>query len=212
MFRALILALCLATTAQAQAADWEDLGVTDGVKVERKVVPTSDFIAFRGEKLIDLPIGQLVAWLLDDPRSVEWVDLQFLSREIRRLDENNKVIHQGFALPWPISDRDYVMRETAAYDDEAKVFTLYLISVVDPAVPERDDFVRAEVMRTFWRLTVREGGQTFVEVEVLTDPKGHLPVWIVNMIQKDWPHLTINGLERHTRANPVAAHPQVATW
>ena len=54
--------------------------------------------------------------------------------------------------------------------------------------------VRAELVNSLYRLTDMEGGKTRVEVEIQTDPKGWMPIWLVNLVQKDWPLETLNGM------------------
>ena len=113
MFMGLLFAV-LSTIAHA--TDWEVLGVTDGVKVSRKTTPGSDLFAFRGEKITDVPASKLSSVILNDPIGPEWVDLMYLSTNLNRYDEYTKLVHQGYDLPWPIQDRDYVMKQTATYD------------------------------------------------------------------------------------------------
>ena len=57
-----------------------------------------------------------------------------------------------------------------------------------------------------------DAGRTKVEVEVFTDPKGALPAWLINLIQKDWPWKTIDGLVKRSSRPDVVADPAVSGW
>ena len=72
-----------------------------------------------------------------------------------------------------------------------------------------DCCVRAEVKGTYYNFTALSAKRTKLEVEVHTDPKGLLPNWLVNLIQKKWPSKTLSGLIRHARKGN-ASHPKEA--
>jgi hypothetical protein len=204
--------LCLCSwTAQAADGVWEVLGTTDGIEVSRMTMADSNLFAFRGEADVDVHISLLSSLLLDDTLGPQWVDLMVLSTLLEQASPTRKIIHQGYGLPWPISDRDYVLQQDAGYDNATKVFTLDFKSVSHASRPVQDDYVRAIAFRTFWNLTAK-GDQTHAIVEVYTDPKGALPAWLVNLIQKDWPYNTITGLTARASKGDLTADPNNADW
>ena len=72
--------------------------------------------------------------------------------------------------------------------------------------------VRAVTTRAYWRLKAIDDESTHVAVEVHTDPKGSLPAWLVNMIQKDWPRDTILGLTKRSLVGDIKPDAKVADW
>ena len=194
------------------SAGWDKVGTTKNVKVERKTMADSPLFAFRGKGTFNVPIGHLVTVLKDGTLAVEWVDLMLEHTVIRKIDESSNLIYESYGLPWPISDRDYLMIERYTYDGTTKVFTIDYESVTDPAKPVSRDFVRAIAFRTFWRLEQVGLGRTKVEVEVFTDPKGVLPSWLINLIQEDWPWKTIDGLVRRAQKGDIKPDPGTEGW
>ena len=59
-----------------------------------------------------------------------------ISYLIEQENPRSKLIRQGYDLPWPVNDRDYVMRQEATYDEATKTFTLQFQSVVDSREPK----------------------------------------------------------------------------
>ncbi len=159
-----------------------------------------------------VPISLLVTVLLDHDIAVEWVDLMTEHSQIRSEDANTQIVYESYGLPWPISDRDYVMRQAAGYDDVNHVFTLDFESLDDPAKPVLEGHVRAMAYRTFWRLKKIDALSTNVEVEVFTDPKGSLPAWLINLIQKDWPWKTIEGLIKRSTKGDILPNAHTDSW
>ena len=208
-----LTALLFVAPVEAAPPGWEVLGVTNGVEVARKSVPNSSLFAFRGEADVDVSLGVLAEVLWRDGMGVEWVDMMVLSERVELVNEDTKIVHQGYELPWPISNRDYVMEESATFDPATKTFTLQFKSVEHAAMPVLDDYVRAKATRTYWRLQANDTpGSTHVEVEVHTDPMGMLPAWLVNMIQKDWPSNTITNLTARAKKGDIGEHPKTAGW
>jgi hypothetical protein len=212
----ILTAILLTTSPVAEAAKrgagWEQVMTQEGVAVERKTVPGSPLFAFRGEGVFDLPIGKLVTVLKTAEIAAEWVDLMLEHRVVRAVEPDKNLIYESYGLPWPIDDRDYVMYETMGYDAAQKVFTIDYKSVEDAALPPKKGFVRAVAFQTYWRLEKISDTQTKIEVEVHTDPKGALPAWLINLIQKDWPWKTISGLVKRAAKPDIQADPRVADW
>ena len=208
MFWMMIGSIVWATPPQG----WELVGVTDGVEVSRRMVPDSNLFAFRGEAVSSVPVSLLSSVILNDPLGPEWVDLMNASKELQRYDRHTKLIYQGYDLPWPIQDRDYVMKQIASYDQEKHIFTATFQSVEDASMPEQVCCIRAMAYRTFWYLEVLPSGQTKIIVEVNTDPRGSLPGWLVNLIQEDWPHKTINALLKRVNEGDINRDPNNSDW
>ena len=96
---------------------WSVVGTKDNIEVARKTIEGSPLFAFRGETISDVDAAILASILLDDPLATQWVDLMNISKQIRRLNSNEKLVHQGYDMPWPITDRDFVMNQTAKLID-----------------------------------------------------------------------------------------------
>jgi len=212
LFLTILWTLSAPALAGGDDGSWESVEHKNGIHVQRKTMPDSPLFAFRGEGVVQVPIALLVTVLLDDDIAVEWVDLMTEHSVVRPVTEHEKIIYESYGLPWPISDRDYVLRQVASYDDANHVFILDFESVDDPAKPALNDVVRAMAYRTYWRLEMVDATSTNVEVEVFTDPKGLLPAWLINLIQKDWPWKTIEGLVKRANKGDLVPNPYAAEW
>lgn len=205
-----LLLLCWASTASAY--DWVFGSDRDGVLVERAVDPDSKLMLFRGKGESPIHISLLTGVLLETGRGPEWVDLQVISRVTEKRSALTKEIYQRYDLPWPISDRDYTMVVDASFDESKKQVTVTFQSFDNADVPPDACCVRATSERTFWRFTALPNGRTRVEVEVKTDPKGSLPAWLVNLIQKDWPYNSIVALGERSGRGDITPHPRNVDW
>lgn len=191
-------AFAQASVAVAQAAapgPWEYVGTNEGVKVWRRSMPGTDLLAFRGEFTAPVHIGKVLSVFLDRNQRQFWVDRYDDSKMLEQPNPMSETYWIKFKLPFPISNRDYVLRADAVVDSVNHTLTAKIKSVNDPRKLADDCCVRALLRGTFYKFEAVKGKeQTKMTVEVQTDPKGMLPDWLINSIQKNWPSKTLSAL------------------
>ena len=208
----LFLVVFLAPHAVFADGNWESLGDIDGVKVWKKELPNSPLLAFRGVVTTDVEIGKIMAVFADPNKRKDWVARYEDDKQLEvGTDYQEYWIH--FGTPWPVSDRDYVLRSDIQADPNGRVFTCKIKSVTRKDAPKNKCCVRAQANGTYYRFEALPGStpRTRLTVEVHTDPKGMLPNWLINMIQKKWPSDTLNGLVREAKKMKTS-HPKFADW
>ena len=191
-----------------QAEGWEEIGNEDGIKSFRKDVPGSKIVAFSGETVINASMERILWVLMANEHRKKWVHRLKDSRVLERKSTYSAVIYQEFGLPIPISNRDYVYQAEVRRQGTGAVVDIR--STTHPRAPKTVG-VRAHLRRCQYVLEPRGPGQTFIRVEVHTDPKGLLPSWLVNLIQKKWPLNTLSGVRKMTKepyAQDVALPPE----
>lgn len=196
----------------AMAGDWKSLGVTNGVEVYQKHESGSGLYAFKGTFTTDLSVAELMGVLRDESISKDWVDMMVFSTVIEQYSDTHLAIHQGYDLPWPVSDRDYVFDKKVVIEPTTKTASVHLTSIEHSKAPVSSDYVRAHGERTYWQFKVNSEGKTDITVEVLTDPEGSLPDWAVNSIQADWPHKSIHALLKRAKQGDVTPDPHCNDW
>lgn len=201
--RHLFALLFLALPLSASAAEWQEMYTEAEVTVSMMELEGTKLFAFKGETIMDAPASKVMYVLLDNDHRIEWVDRLYINKVLSTSGPHEYVLYQAFDLPALFASRDYVYRGVAVRESE-NVVTLDLKSVEHPDAPETVG-IRAELVNTLYRLTMLEDGRTRVEVEVQTDPKGWMPVWLVNLVQRTWPLETLNGL-RGQLDKPFTGH------
>ena len=165
--------------------------------VEKKKSPEDEVNTYRGTTTMSMSIER-IAYVLDDTESkTEWVSR--LKQE-NRLEGNpftyRSIAYQHYNLSWPVSDRDYVIESKWSVMKDKKLPTVILSikSIVRDTVPEIEGRVRGQLYRLVYKLEKLESNQTRVTVEIMVNPKGLLPNFMINLIQKDWPITTLRQL------------------
>jgi hypothetical protein len=188
---------------------WEKVGKDRGVNVMRKQVKDSPLMAFRGETVEDISLDMLIATFTDPGQRKYWVDKYHSHKTFKKTPLMERYWIR-FDLPIIVSDRDYVLESKATIDKEKGIIEVNIKSITNKKFPE-NCCVRAEVKRTYYRFTALSRTKTRLEVEVHTDPKGLLPNFLVNMIQKKWPSKTLSGLIKQARKTK-GSHPDTLAW
>ena len=192
---------------------WEVLSNADGFTTKRKSVEGSNIFAFRGETVADVPIAKLLTIFLDSESRSKWVNMYGGDATLENKTKSDRVYWIRFNTPFPTSDRDYVLHAKGHADHDNRVYTTTIESVDHPTKPKNGCCVRGVAYGTYYRFEAIPGtNKTRVEVEVHTDPKGWLPSWLTNVIQKNWPKKTLTSLIREASKPTVQAHPEFAAW
>jgi START domain-containing protein len=210
----LLLALSVVPLAFADTAltddGWIKVKSIDGITIYRKKIEGSSIVAFRGETVIDAPIAKVAQVLSDTSRKREWVDRCLEAQNIRVFSPLERIEYNKTDSPWPVADRDFLFRVKTEFDKEQKQLIIRFESVEDPAKPDVPDTVRGRLYDSRYVLTsLDDGMRTRILVQIQADPKGEVPKWIVNLVQRDWPRQTLLGIERQVAKPDVPEHPLV---
>lgn len=183
----------------SNAEGWELIDEQEGITASRKAVENSDLVAFRGEGLVDASMARIVAVLMDHKHKDKWVDRLYVSRELESLGEMETIQYAAFKMPLVVSNRDFVYHYDIQYVKETGGVDVYIKSVEHASAPKTVG-VRGTLNSSRYTMLPREGGaKTFLVAEMHADPKGWLPTWLVNALQKKWPIKTIKGLREQVK-------------
>lgn len=206
MTRYLLAGFLALIAAPAFANDWEEIDDDKGIKVFSKEPESgSALMAFKGETVLDAPLQKVLWIIVDNSHRKEWVDRLEKSVVLEKVSTFEYYLYQHFGLPWYVTDRDYVYHCKAVRNAKGQV-RVNMTSKPHKDSPETVG-VRAKLVNSAWILTPQGKGKTKVEVEILTDPKGMIPTWLVNLIQESWPMKTLLGVRGQIDKDYVKDHP-----
>lgn len=179
------------------AADWELLGTERGVRVETREVAGSDLPEFRGTTTMPFDIYEIAAVLDDLNHFCDWNQRCVSTRELARDDELHRIFYTRTGAPWPVQDRDAVLRGEVTGLAEGNDVMVKFWSIRDPRWPAKSGAVRMPKVKGHWRMWRVGPNQTKVEYQVLADPGGLVPAWAARRTARDVPRDTLAGLRRH---------------
>ena len=182
--------------------DWEKVNESDGVTVYTSETETSQIVKVKTQVLIEASLAEIQKILDDVNGRVNWVPFLNESRILQKLSPTEKMEYSIFYGPWPASNRDFVYRITLFKKNEHQV-TYSMISEPSNLMPEQNEMVRAQLIESYYTLTALDNGKTNVELIFHADPKGWVPIWIVNIIQRVLPYMILKNLKELAEGAPA---------
>jgi hypothetical protein len=191
---------------------WELIFDTDGIKTYREINPAGDIVSFRGEALLRASIENLAAVLNTPELRKEWVDSLVDTHTIEKRSVFDRIEYVRSKVPWPFHDRDFVFRVQVRVTQSPYSVYIKMNSVDDQREPPRLGIVRGILLHAHYFLrdaSTSQGPATEVVVEIAADPKGSIPSWIVNLVQKNWPNNTLRALEKVSTRRDLFIAPEI---
>ncbi len=187
----LIALAVLATAGGAAADDWREIHRADGVVVEVRPGPDGAPLV-RGTLRVDRPPARVREVLLDLEGFPRWIENLSEWRVLAR-DASGVRIYGRHALPWPLRDRDYVVRY-AWRSEPGDRFVLEARSVDAPPTA-RDGVVR--LVRVYSRWEVDPDGPAASRVRYTYNGElgGRVPGFLV---ESAWRSQAPRSLQRLT--------------
>ena len=200
MIRAFVPAAALVFSLAAPAfADLNVVREENGITVEADSAPGRALPILTGTTTMAASPEQIVAWVRATHTHVDWMHNCKEARQLRR-DGNLTVGYTRIGSPWPVSDRDVVLRSTRTELPGGGIF-LEFRSTTEEDVPLPRGVVRMPRLVGSYDLRPVEGG-TRVVYRVDSDPGGSLPTWLVRRAGKDLPYFTLRNLRERAEAGP----------
>lgn len=190
---ALAALLLLAWPAVADAEGWRLRKQADGVVVHTRPAPGWSLEEFRGVTEVRAPLRALVEMLMDVDRFPAWMHDCSEARSLQRSGIRQGSVYSVTNAPWPVRDRDVVMRWTLDQDDETGVVTLRMQSDA-AAMPPRKGHVRIPRAHGLYRLAPRPDGTVQVTYQFQSESGGRLPAWLAGSWVVAMPYHTLRNL------------------
>ncbi|MBC8187012.1 MAG: hypothetical protein H8E78_02225 [Proteobacteria bacterium] len=159
----------------------------NGITVEEESVEGRALPILIGTATMDASAEQIAAWVTAVHTYVDW---QHSCEEARVLmqPDGSRLTYNRIASPWPVSDRDVVLRPSRENLDNGGI-RLEFLSTEDANFDVPRGVVRMPRLIGSYVLTPRSEGGTHVVYTVDSDPGGSLPVWPLNLLLEDLPPL-----------------------
>lgn len=169
----------------AQAVDWQLESDRDGIKVYSKKEEANPVLSFKGEGIINFPYEDVYKVLANPEEYDQWMPMVKDSRVTKNTSDNEKVVYIHIGMPWPLKDRFfYNLGQVKRLDADAHLLEIHSI----PAEQPHPDKVEGWTNFSFMKMKKLDQGQrAFLEIELNQDPKGRIPVFMVNWVQASWP-------------------------
>ncbi|MFT3772499.1 MAG: START domain-containing protein [Minicystis sp.] len=195
-FAAFTLALSLPPAVAVADDGWVQDADEKGVVVTTKTEAGRSLPIFRGVSTIDAGLFEILAVLDDIGRFTEWMADCKAARVVKQVSEMERYEYNHIGAPWPVADRDTVIRSWVDGSVAKRDVWARFQSVSMPEAPPVKGIVRMPRLAGYYHLEVIDAGHTKVTYQVDADPGGLLPDWLVKLTSRKLPIETLVGLRK----------------
>lgn len=160
---------------------WEYMGDKNGVKMYSMKIPGETLKVYKAVYHVQATLSTVVAFMQDNDSEL---DIEFYrARELERHGPQMLVTTWRSAFPFPLSDRDFVIRHTFTQDPANKEIA-YTLQSLTQLIPEDPCCVRVPRMDNSWYI-MPKGNNNDVEITWIIDMEvgGFMPYFMVNVSQ-----------------------------
>ncbi len=193
-----LAALSLFIASSALAAEvWTEVRNENGIRVEKQADESRVLPILRAKTTIRATPDAILAWIRDASTHTRWM----ANCEEAALIKEEDGIHYMYnrvGAPWPVSDRDSVVRSTLVSEDGGHRVRFQNTNAL--GTPAKSGVVRMDHIDGEWDLRPNPAGGTDVTYRIDSDPGGSLPGWLVAQVANDVPFQTLTNLRQLTES------------
>ena len=190
-----ILFLSVSCFAQHKVTDWDLKKNESDILIYTRRTENSAFKELKSVITIKTSLSSIIALLSDFDSYTQWVYKCGESSTLKKINDTTCTHYQTVVAPWPVSNRDFVV--TVKQTQDAKTKIICITSTGNPTyIPVKDGFVRITLFNAKWTLTPIKDGMVEIDYQLLVDPGGALPAWLVNLAVVDGPFETMVGFKK----------------
>jgi hypothetical protein len=185
----------VALSGRAHDDDWTVIGRENDVVISRRAQPGQMLPAFRGKGPIRGNIVHVLT-LLRDVRSInQWAYGVSRAQLVERVSESVDLIYLFSHTPWPMRDRDMVVRREVEEISSGQEYRISL-RCQSGVRPPQDGVVRVNECESEFRLRRVDANTTEVDYWASLDPAGKLPNWTSSWVARTVPGRTLSAIQQ----------------
>lgn len=173
--------------------DWALVKEKNNIQIFTKKSSTSPIKNFKGITVVQANISEVFNLLKDIPGYANWMPDCKESKVLDKSSDNEFYQYTITDAPWPISDRDSVMK-TKISEQSNGTITISL-SAAPNHIPEKSGLVRVPTFEGYWELIPQASGSTKIIYEGQPSAGGSIPAWLANSAAVDVPFNTLSKMK-----------------
>ncbi len=199
------------TAADASSSGFRVIDSERGITVSVRDEPGQALPTFRGQGVIEGDVLSVLAVVLDAEGAMEWAEGADEVILLREIDARSHLIYTHTDTPWPVSDRDMVLKRKIEVVRPGEEFRLDL-ACVNEGKPKRDGIIRISDCSSYFVLRKVDATHTAIDYQVHVDPGGSLPKWLIAWASRKVPFDTLVNLEEHVRKTRTQYASSARAW
>lgn len=205
------ICILLSLAKNVEHDGWKVLYEKDQIKVEAKKDNQTKLLMFRAQGILQAPLDSIMANLRDVNTSTEWQPQLIMRKEMVTISDVRAITLSENDVPWPFSNRTLLLDNELKFSPDQLGFIVISESTKDQEMikkfPVESGKVMAEMIKGVMTLKYKGPKESFVAFDLMVDPKGHIPTFVVNIFTKEVPFKFLKSLEKRANTHPMKLNP-----
>jgi hypothetical protein len=176
--------------------NWKNLYSNNGITLYSQKTPGSDVLALKATSILKAPLDQILEVLRKVEISKEWIPHFDKKIVVKEISDIETITYSVNAVPWPFANRSLLLHSKMRLDRGKKYLVVETHSVNLNTNPIKENHVRANLYCGQMIMRPKDTGQTEIEFIIFVDPRGQIPIWLINIVQKSLPYDFLKALEK----------------
>jgi len=187
LFLLLILLQIPDTIAQNRDSTWVMAKNKDDIELYARFPEESRFKEVKATCVFLAEIPDLIETVLDVESYPDWVSNIKEGGRLEKISDREYINYYIADFPWPLKDRDVVLHTILVQEEDSK--SVYIkLEGRSTFIPEKKSIVRIQNIHAYWYFTPEPSGMVRVSYQMLVDPGGNIPVWLINKFLIEGPY------------------------
>jgi hypothetical protein len=191
-------------------SEWELVKEADGIKVFKRNFVNSSIDEFKAVTIIDTSVEIINEVLLDVSAQKEWMAF---NKEVSLIEKNEDgfVFYHVLDMPWPVANRDVVIKTIMFSDMLNGLYLSYFFAVNNFSKLATSDNIRIKQMKGKWYFKRISKNKTYFACQMHIEPGGKLPSFIINQFSENIAFLNIKAFKKISKRLKYARLAQERT-
>jgi len=192
---------------------WELAKEKNGIKIFKAPQhKETGIVPIKAQTILGHPMPRILSILATTERKKEWIPNLEEAFLVAQKSKYERVEYTRYDSPWPFNDRTFVITTKGRYNEKDNTLFIDIQSSEHPGAPLNPKYVRG---RTYIGSIYMKGltkETTFFEITLLTDFKGNIPAWIINIVQASWPFKMFTNLKKQLEKDDIKIWPEFQSY
>lgn len=173
-------------------SEWKLEKEAEGIAIYTRNIDGSSIKEFKAEMTITCNIADVLRILQDVNNYKNWMPDCIDSKLLKLMNENEQYYYIENKLPFPFENRDMILK--AEISNKEGIQTISLNAIPD-YIQKIKKKTRIKVVKGKWELIPEKDGKVLIRHQLLVEPGGNLPAWLVNLKIIEQPFSTFKNLK-----------------
>jgi hypothetical protein len=191
----ILLFFCFWFEPNYAQGDWKEVRNEQQIKVYTRTVKGYDIKELKIIANFDASAQSFVALLLDVASQPKYLFACKHTELVQAKSKQEQIYYQQVNMPWPLSDRDGYFQQIS-YSNQVNKAIVFETKAVGHLYPIKSEYVRIPVLKATWTIQATSAKSIIGEYQVVIDPGGEVPAWLINLFIDKAPFETVLNMRK----------------